>query len=108
MSQACACSGVAVSTHSGLKQAGCDPAAAHHVQADTGSGAPLSQCMPCQALGRDTCTSLLASGGIASWGGLLMALLFACAAALAHVVATRILTQKQVRSRSGLLLHLNR
>eukprot|EP00892_Ulva_mutabilis_P001971 jgi/Ulvmu1/11775/UM008_0189.1 len=66
--------------------------------ADKGPGASLSQCTDCEAIGRDTCADLLAAGGISSWGGLLMAPLFAAVAALAHVTADRILTQKQMLS----------
>ena len=65
------------------------------VQGNLGSHASDEACKGCTAWGRDTCTSILASTSIASWGGILMAPLLAVVVAMSLLLSQRVASQKQ-------------
>ena len=65
------------------------------VQGDLGENASDVLCRTCLAWGRDTCSSLLSNTGIASWGGVVMAPLFAIVVAMSLLLSQRIAAQKQ-------------
>lgn len=68
------------------------------LQADVGPKATEQACRGCFAWGRDTCSSILSTTGIASWGGILMAPLFAVVVSLSLLLSQRIAAQKQALS----------
>ena len=64
-------------------------------QGDISGDAAQDGCTECGAWGRDTCTAILASSSIASWGGILMAPLLAIDVAMSLLLSQRIAAQKQ-------------
>lgn len=68
------------------------------LQADLGSNSSDAACAACTAWGADTCAAVLATGGIASWGGIVMAPLFAAVSAASLLLSQRVASQKQALS----------